>query len=245
MNVELPMAAPTGFVTFEAGWQPLAPVAHLPSEVPKDDADQSTLLEFLQTLELKVVRPPPFRPYPIAWIVIAIGLVALLVVPGERGALAPSPLSDSDSRLLAAAVEGLMILVIALGVAFLAYFKRPAWRWLTTLILVGAIAANGVTVFQRYADLQASRATFAGTIANQLMRRTCGGRQVDTRMPGQLRWAVGHGPTPAETLRADPERYVGTVPQLGLRIAGHLLSREFQAQYDGRWPPEPDLPTHL
>ncbi len=174
LKTELPERCPTGFVAFEPDWRAREAVPERaagelsggmsggPFAADLGAMQQGTaavdgrpiqgpasLSALLDRLELDITEPPAFRPYAIVWLFAAVWLAAMFAVPGDRWSFGLDLPFQERPRAIGLIVEGGLMALLALALAFVPYLRWPANRWLPSLVICAVLGLDGWWIVQR------------------------------------------------------------------------------------------------
>jgi hypothetical protein len=154
MKVEFPESCPKGFVTFDANWQPRPAKSEIEMPEPPSvgkRSGESGLIGLLEQLEAKTVSPPPFHLHPVTWVAIGLWLILLWGIPGERFSFYfyLEVLFGDLPHFVSTILEGAATMTVALGLAFIPYFRNPTRRLLPSLVLCAVLALDVFWIIAR------------------------------------------------------------------------------------------------
>ncbi len=129
--------------------EPREQVEHSSSMESIPPAVPPRLFELLERLQVNMKAPPPFRLHPVGWVAVALWLLLLCGIPGERWSFALDRLFENYRHLVGIVIEGATVMVVALGVAFFSYIRNPSRYLRSSLLLCAILAADATWILAR------------------------------------------------------------------------------------------------
>jgi hypothetical protein len=171
MKVELPEAYCKGYVTFDADWQPRTAISEIdftegliagrptdlnrnrekpPSAENSSVVDSLSITELLEQLEVNITYPPPFKIHNSVWAAVSLWLILLLGIPGERWSFLLDKFLDIP-HFVGSLIEGISIITLAIGLAFIPYIHDPTRRLRSSLVLCAVLVLHSYWIVARTA----------------------------------------------------------------------------------------------
>ena len=150
LKIDLPEELGDGFLRFDSHWHPtgVTPLTDIGNTVlqgPQPAGPPVSWRELFAELGIQETSPPRFRLHPVAWVIAALWLMLVWV----RALWIFLTVSPEGRHLAAAAFETTTVALCALTLAFIFYLRKPARRWLPSLLLCAVVVVHGTWLVAR------------------------------------------------------------------------------------------------